>query len=98
MAIDGTYTIEISSPMGKMEEKFILQTKGNVLTGKAESPMGTHDINGNVNGNEFSWETDINSPMGKMHLVISGKVTGNEISGSVKIGNFGTSPFQGKKV
>ncbi len=98
MAVDGVYQIEIDTPMGKMEEKFIFKTKGNVLTGKVESQMGTNDINGKVNGNNFSWENDIESPMGKMHLTITGKVTGDAISGEVKAGDFGSSPFKGKRV
>jgi hypothetical protein len=98
MAIDGTYKIEIESPMGKMEETFIFKTKGNVLTGKVESQMGTNEINGKVDGNNFSWESDIQSPMGSMHLTITGKVDGGAISGDVKVGDFGSSPFKGKRV
>jgi hypothetical protein len=37
-------------------------------------------------------------PMGKMELTYQGKVTGDEISGKVKLGNFGTSDFSGKRV
>jgi hypothetical protein len=33
-----------------------------------------------------------------MKLEYSGKVTGNEISGTVKLGNFGTAPFKGTRV
>jgi hypothetical protein len=98
MAVDGTYKIEIDTPMGKMEEKFTFKTKGAVLTGKVESQMGTRDITGKVSGNQFSWESDVESPMGKMHLSFTGKVTGDDISGEVKTGDFGTSPFKGKRV
>jgi hypothetical protein len=98
MAIDGNYKIEIDTPMGKMEQTFIFKTKGNVLTGKVESQMGSNDINGKVNGNQFSWESDISSPMGQMRLTITGKVDGNAISGEVKAGDFGSSPFKGKRV
>ncbi len=98
MPIDGTYKIEIDTPMGKMEETFVFKSKGSVLTGQAESQMGKSDINGKVNGNKFSWENDIESPMGKMHLTITGEVTGDNISGEVKAGDFGSSPFKGKRV
>jgi hypothetical protein len=98
MPVDGTYNIEIDTPMGKMEEKFILKTKGGVLTGKVESQMGAHDIKGKVSGNNFSWESDIEGPMGTMHLTITGKVAGNDITGEVKAGDFGSSPFKGKRV
>jgi hypothetical protein len=98
MPVDGNYKIEIDTPMGKMEEKFILKTKGSVLTGRTESQMGSHDITGKVNGNQFGWESDLESPMGKMHLTVTGKVAGDDISGEVKAGDFGTSPFKGKRV
>jgi len=98
MPVDGIYKIEIDTPMGKMEEKFIFKAKGSVLTGKAESQMGSNDIKGKVNGNQFSWESDVDSPMGKMHLTITGKVTGSDIAGEVKAGDFGTSPFKGKRI
>ena len=98
MPVDGTYKIEIDTPMGKMEEKFILKTKGNVLTGKTESQMGSHNITGKVSGNQFSWESDVDSPMGKMHITVSGKVAGDAISGEMKAGDFGVSPFKGKRV
>jgi hypothetical protein len=98
VAIDGTYKIEMETPMGKMEEKFTFKTKSGVLTGKAESQMGSHDFKGKVNGNQFSWESDVEGPMGAMHLAVTGKVTGDDISGEIKVGDFGTTPFKGKRI
>jgi hypothetical protein len=97
MPVDGIYKIEVDTPMGKMEEKFTFKTKGNVLTGKTESQMGSNDFTGKVNGNQFSWESDVEGPMGKMHLTITGKVAGSDIAGEVKVGDFGSSPFKGKR-
>jgi hypothetical protein len=98
MAVDGTYKVEIDTPMGKMEQNFTLKTEGNVLTGRVESQMGSFDVNGKVEGDQFSWENDLESPMGTMHLTVTGKVAGSDISGEVKTGDFGTSPFKGKRV
>jgi hypothetical protein len=98
MPVDGTYQIEVDTPMGKMEEKFTLKTKGNVLTGKVEGQMGSYDFTGKVDGNQFSWESEIEGPMGKMQLTFTGKVTGNDIAGEIKAGSFGSSPFKGKRV
>jgi hypothetical protein len=99
MAVDGTYKIEIDTPMGKQEAKLTLKSAGAKLSGTMESSFGTISFSeGAVKGNEVSWNTEINSPMGKMALTYKGKVTGNDISGEVAAGNFGTSPFKGKKV
>jgi hypothetical protein len=98
MAIDGIYNIEIDTPMGKQEAKLVIKTEGSKITGTMENSMGKNDITGSVKNNELSWGMELNSPMGSMNLEFSGKVTGNEISGEVKIGSFGVSPFKGNKV
>jgi hypothetical protein len=98
MAIDGTYKIEIDSPMGKQETKLTFKTKGAALTGSSESAMGTTTFAGKVNGDQVTWDSEINGPMGKMQLSFTGKIKGNDFSGEVKAGMFGTFPFKGKRV
>ncbi len=99
MAVDGTYKIEIDTPMGKQESKLTLKAAAGKLSGTMESSFGTTNFSGGtVKGNEVSWSMEITSPMGKMKLDYKGKVAGNAISGEVKAGDFGTSPFKGKKV
>jgi hypothetical protein len=99
MAVDGTYKIEIDTPMGKQEAKLTLKVDGAALSGAMDSPMGKMDFSGGtVNGDEVSWKMEISSPMGSMELVYKGKVAGDDISGEVAAGNFGSSPFKGKRI
>jgi hypothetical protein len=98
MAVDGTYNLTIDTPMGKQEAKLVMKASGNKLTGTMENDMGKNDITGTVKGNDVSWEMELNSPMGNMKLEFTGKLTGVEIAGEVKIGTFGTSQFTGRKV
>jgi hypothetical protein len=99
MAVDGTYKIEIDTPMGKQESKLTLKSAGAKLSGTMESSFGTTNFTGGaVKGNEFSFGMEITSPMGQMKLDYKGKVAGSAISGDVKAGDFGTSPFKGKRV
>lgn len=99
MAIDGTYEIEVNTPVGKMKGKLILKTDGDSLSGAIETSMGNSDFSGgSVNGDEFSSIIDMKSPMGKIQLETKGKVTGDAIAGEVKMGNFGTSEFSGKRL
>jgi hypothetical protein len=60
--------------------------------------MGKNDFTGTVKGDEITFDLNINSPMGEMKLGFRGKVTGDNIAGEVKLGDFGSSPFKGKKV
>ena len=99
MAVDGTYKIEIDTPMGKQEATLTLKTAGDKLSGTMESGFGKTDFSGGtVKGDAVAWNTEISSPMGNMKLEYSGKISGNDISGQVKAGDFGTSPFKGKRV
>jgi hypothetical protein len=99
MAVDGAYKIEIDTPMGKQESKLTLKTAGNKLSGSIDSPFGAVEFkDGTAKGGDISWSMEINSPMGNMKLDYEGKVAGDAISGEVKAGDFGTSPFTGKRV
>jgi hypothetical protein len=54
MAIDGTYKIEIESPMGAQEIKPTFKAIGHVLEGSSESSYGTSRFTGKVKGGEVS--------------------------------------------
>ena len=98
MAIDGTYNIEIDTPMGRQSAKLTLKTDGNSLSGTMESSFGANEFSGGtVTGDEVAWSMDIKGPMGEMKLEYQGTVTGNDIAGEVKAGNFGSSPFKGTR-
>ena len=100
MAIDGTYDVQVDTPMGAQPAKLTLKTEGDSLSGSMFSGMvGTAEFSGGtVNGDEVTWQMKVNSPMGELDLEYTGKVTGDDISGEVKAGNFGSSPFNGKRV
>jgi len=98
MAIDGTYQIEVDTPMGKQAAKLTLKTSGGALSGTIEDSFGKHEFGGGqAEGDQVAWGMEIESPMGKMQLDYTGKVTGDSISGDVKVGSFGTSPFKGQR-
>ena len=98
MAVDGTYKIEVDTPIGKQEATLTLKTDGDKLSGTAESTMGKNEFTGTVKGDTLTWTMDINSPMGEMKLEYTAKVTGDDIAGEVSVGTFGSSPFKGKRI
>jgi hypothetical protein len=98
MAIDGTYKIEIESPIGIMGVTLTLQTRGEVLNGASESSFGKTTFSGKVNGDAVSWDSRLNGPIGEMQLSFKGKIEGNDFTGEVSIGMFGSFPFKGKRV
>jgi len=100
MVIDGTYNITVDTPLGKQTAKLTLKTDGNILGGSIKAEIGgLNEFSGStVNGNEAIWSMELNSPLGKLFLEYEATITGDEISGEVKAGDFGKSPFKGKRV
>jgi hypothetical protein len=94
MAIDGTYNIITKTPIGDQKGTLVFKTDGNTLTGTMEGAEITEGI---VNGDEFSFKSEIRTPMGsKMKVEVKGKVEGDNISGSSKT-MFGNAPFTGTR-
>ena len=99
MSVDGTYKIEIDSPIGKREATITLNTEGEALSGSMESPVGSATFRGGkASGDQFACDVTINTLMGEMEQSYKGTVKGDEISGDVKMGNYGTTTFKGKRL
>ncbi len=98
MAVDGTYNIEIDSQMGKRSVKLMLKTDGNTLSGSHTGERGEQTFEGGtVDGDDVAWSVQMTGPMGQMQLDFKGTVSGDEISGQVQAGSFGSSPFKGTR-
>lgn len=98
MAVDGTYNIEQDTPMGKRAGKLTLKTDGGSLSGTFASEEGENAIaDGTVSGEEVAFSVEVTTPMGKIALGFTGTVSGDDISGQVKAGDFGSFPYKGTR-
>jgi hypothetical protein len=100
MAVDGAYEVEIDTPIGAQKGKLILKTDGDALSGILENPLlGKQEFSGGtVNGEDVAWAMEMNIPIGSIILEYKLKITGDDITGNVKAGNFGTSQLKGKRI
>ena len=99
MAIDGTYDIEVNTPVGVLKARVALETGDGTLSGTMESQMGTSVLSGGtVNGDDVSWNMDIKTPIGKMNLTVNATIDGDDVSGEVETGKFGTMQLSGRRV
>lgn len=97
MGVDGKWNLKIKTPMGEQGGMLDLKTDGASLTGQMSGNMGSVGIeNGSVAGDAVKWSAKVTSPM-PIQLDFDGKVEGDAISGSVKLGAFGTSTFSGTR-
>jgi hypothetical protein len=98
MAVDGTWKLVVSTPMGAQESTLVIQSSGGTLTGtqSAGAGDGRPIDEGTVDGNDITWKASITKPM-PMTLEFSGTVDGDTISGNVKLGMFGSASFSGSR-
>ncbi len=96
MAVDGTWKLTVNTPMGAQESTLVISTAGGTLTGtqSAGHGEGRPIDEPTVSGNDISWKASITKPM-SMTLTFSGTVEGDNLSGSVKLGMFGSASFSG---
>ena len=96
MSADGNWKITMNTPMGARTMDVAIATGGDAFAGKIDSEMGTQELTGKIDGDTLTWSTDITKPM-PMKLEFSGAVEGDSMSGSVKLGMFGSAKFTGTR-
>jgi hypothetical protein len=93
MAVDGTWNLTMETPMGERQSTFEAKTEGGTLTGQQSAEGNATAIyDGTVSGDDVAWKVDISQPMA-LTLEFTGAVDGDKMTGSVKLGMFGTSSF-----
>ncbi len=97
MSADGTWNVAMNTPMGTQNGVLTLAVDGDSLSGNMSGPQGKIELtDGKVEGDSYSWNAAMTTPM-PMTLEFSAKVEGDNISGDVKLGAFGTSTFTGTR-
>src|ERR1700751_3951762 len=98
MTAVGNWGLLVVTPLGERRGKLSLKTEGNALNGSQMADNGSSAaiFDGTVNGREVFWKVSITDPM-PMTLKFAGTVNGDEISGTVKLGEFGNSSFSGSR-
>ena len=95
MSIDGTWKLTFDTPIGTQETTLEVKAVGGALTGAQAGKDGSQPIqDGAVNGDEASWSLSVTSPV-PITLEFKGKVAGDAMSGTVKLGMFGEAKFTG---
>ena len=97
MAVDGNWTLTMTTPMGERTATLSLQSSGGTLTGTQGADGNSTEIfDGTVNGDDVAWKVSITSPM-PLTLDFTGKVSGSNMTGEMGIGPMGSFPFTGTR-
>ena len=93
--VDGTYDCTVKSPLGDQKLTLTVKADGNSFTGQASGAMGA-DVTGTVDGATLAWKQQMTSPM-PMTLDITATVDGDNVTGNVGAGAFGSFPLTGTR-
>lgn len=99
MSVAGNYDCVTKTPMG--DQKGVLTIvpgdDGKTFTGNIVGGMGNMDIkDGTIDGNKLTWKMDMTTPM-PMTLDCDATVDGDQLTGAVKAGAFGTMEISGQR-
>lgn len=83
--IDGTYRIEVSTPLGRKPGTVSLRTNGSTVMASIDAPLvGKQRAEGRVEGNRISAEGAFKVKlMGKVSYALEGEVVGDELRISI---------------
>jgi hypothetical protein len=98
MSVDGKWKVTMTSPHGAREADVDFVTAGGKLTGTWSGPEGSpQDFTGSIEGRALYWTIKRSGPMGEMVLEFNGTVDGDKVSGTVEIGQMGSTTFEGSR-
>jgi len=98
MSADGKWKITVQTPLGVQEVTADIRTEGASFTADTEGgPMGGKRISGEVLGDTLTWSTEISTPM-PLRVDFEVTVSGDRMSGTAKLGLFGTAPLSGERI
>jgi hypothetical protein len=98
MSVAGKYECVTRSPMGDQTSILTVEVDGDTFSGSNSGPMGNQEITGGtVDGNTITWSSNITVPM-PMTLDCKVTIEGDEVTGTVTAGMFGSFPMTGKRV
>jgi seryl-tRNA(Sec) selenium transferase len=92
--VNGTWAVTIQYPRGTGEQKFSLQQSGNDLTGTQTGEIYTATFKGTVHANEVELHSAMKVPGNTVLWTFKGNVTGNEIAGTVNMGEYGNATWK----
>lgn len=97
MAIDGTWNLSMSTPMGQQTPTLKLSTDGGSLSGSMESPMGSVEFSdGTVDGDSMVFKIEMEAMGTKISIDCKATVDGDSISGEMN-SPMGGSQFTGER-
>lgn len=97
--ISGQWTATFNTQIGEQHYTYTFKVDGEKLTGTAKNDMGTTEIaNGTIKGDDVSFVENVDFNGNQLVITYTGKVSGDEIKFTRKVGEFATEELVAKRV
>src|SRR5215467_8397260 len=95
--MSGEWAISFDSPQGPQEFTMYVQQQGPRLTGRLTSEYGEFPLRGSIDGNTFTINWSMPDAGRELDITFNGKVDGDSMTGTAKLGNRGTGQLSGTR-
>jgi len=95
--MSGEWAIQFKAPQGPQEFTMYVQQQGPRLTGRLTSEYGEYPLRGSVDGNTFTITWTMPDAGRELEITFNGKVDGDNMTGTAKLGNRGTGQLTGTR-
>lgn len=96
--VAGVWMVNTETQMGPMDTKMTVEQAGSNIKGVLESPMGSVDYTGTVQGSEVKWGFDFDAQGTALRIDYVGALQSDgTMKGKAVFGSFGEGTFTAKK-
>ena len=96
--IDGKWKATFDTQMGEQHYTSTLKADGEKLTGTAQNDRGSVEIaDGTIKGDDVSFVENLDFNGNKIAITYTGKISGDEIKLTRKVGDFATEELVAKR-
>lgn len=94
----GDWELSMTTPQGTNTVGLSISLAGDKVSGDLSSQLGSVPVTGTATGNDVALSAEVAVQGMTLQFGINGKVEGDAMNGTVKVGDFGEFPFTGKRV
>ena len=96
-SVAGLWRVEFVTPLGQVGVNMTINQSGGKLTGHVTDEYGEYEINGRVAENQVTvvWSVPEDGKM--LEITMRGKLEGNVITGTAKLGDVGEGPLSARR-
>jgi uncharacterized pyridoxal phosphate-dependent enzyme len=96
-SVQGTWAVTIQYPRGVGEQKFTLEQSGNDLTGAHDGEIYNAKFTGTIHANQIELHSNMQVGGNIIPWTFKGTVEGNNIAGSVHMGEYGDATWKASR-